>query len=163
MARDDDAASVFRRQLRAEREHRGWSQAEMVVRLKDHGIDLPATAIAKIETGVRGVSVSEASAIADLFGTSVDQLIGRRARPASDRDFRFRRLVDAAQQAVDGAAAYKPLRERCAELAAVDRDGRYEDLIAALHEAADTLALAIHQLLDTKFVSARRPERDHHA
>jgi transcriptional regulator with XRE-family HTH domain len=163
MARDDDTASRFRTELRAERKHRHWSQAEMVERLKDHGIDLPATAIAKIETGVREVSVGEASAIADLFGCSIDQLAGRRARPASDRDFVLRRLVDAAQQAVDGAATYETLRQRCAELAAVDRDGKYADLIAKMQQAADTLALVIDQLRDTGYVTARRPERGHHA
>jgi ribosome-binding protein aMBF1 (putative translation factor) len=71
----------FAKRLRAEREHRGWSQAEMAKMLSDRGIPMDWTTIAKVEKNDRSVRIDEAAGIADLFGTSVDELLGRKVAP----------------------------------------------------------------------------------
>lgn len=70
----------FRERVKAERERdrRKWSQAELSKRLQAKGLKhiLPST-VAKIESGDRAVRIDEANALADLFGVSVDGLLGR--------------------------------------------------------------------------------------
>lgn len=68
----------LRAQLRGERERRGWSQAKLSQVLSEHGIDgkYPST-ITKIESGDRAVHADELVAFAEIFGISVDALLGR--------------------------------------------------------------------------------------
>ena len=56
------------------RRDKGWTQPQMAERLK-----MGPTVLAKIEKGTRSVRMDEAVAIADLFGVSLDSLLGRRA------------------------------------------------------------------------------------
>ena len=57
-------------------------QRELADKLADKGINMHWTTIAKIEKGgERSVRIDEAAAFADVFGVSVDHLLGRRARP----------------------------------------------------------------------------------
>jgi transcriptional regulator with XRE-family HTH domain len=71
----------FRERVRSERECRSWSQARLAEALKDNGLPyvFPST-VAKIEAGDRAVRINEASALADIFGLSIDTLVGRPAR-----------------------------------------------------------------------------------
>ncbi|OBI52962.1 hypothetical protein A5706_22960 [Mycobacterium sp. E796] len=64
--------------MKAERGRRAWSQAELSDRLRAKGLEhmLPST-VAKIENGDRAVRIDEANAVADIFGISVDELLGR--------------------------------------------------------------------------------------
>lgn len=76
MGRKERTADYFRKRLRAERELKSWSQADMAKMLSDNGFH--ATTIAKIEAGDRTVRIDEATAIADLLGLSLDALLGRK-------------------------------------------------------------------------------------
>lgn len=67
----------FRCNVKAERERRQWSQAGLAGMLADRGYPMHWTTIAKIEAGDRSVRVDEAGVFADLFGVSVDTMIGR--------------------------------------------------------------------------------------
>jgi transcriptional regulator with XRE-family HTH domain len=69
----------FRKRLKDERDRRGWSQEELAKRLGERGVAVHASTIAKIETDARAVRLDEAAAIADLFGLSLDTLLGRKA------------------------------------------------------------------------------------
>ena len=60
-----------------ERERRGWSQADMSKLLAEKKIGISTTAVAKLEAGTREVKIDEAAAIADTFGVSLDNLLGR--------------------------------------------------------------------------------------
>ena len=56
------------------------------------------TTVAKVETGRRSVRIVEASALADLFGISVDELLGRNANPEGDQLQTLRLLIDTARE-----------------------------------------------------------------
>jgi transcriptional regulator with XRE-family HTH domain len=55
---------VFARQLRATRERKGWTQAQLAERLKSLGSDLDRSVLAKIESGGRDVSLGDFLALA---------------------------------------------------------------------------------------------------
>lgn len=140
-------------QLRNERGHRGWSQADMAKMLSDKGIPMHATTIAKIEAGDRAVKIEEAAGIADLLGVSLDRLLGRDLPPEGDLNFVLRDLRRVAQQAAshvnDTAAA---LRDRTTELTAFefeDRDSLVADVSAA-HEALRLANAALRKLFELK-------------
>ena len=68
----------FGKRVKAERERRGWSQAEMAKILSDKGLrPMHPTTVAKIEAGDRSVRINEAVGMADLFEVSMDSLLGR--------------------------------------------------------------------------------------
>ena len=70
--------------VKSERERRGWSQSQMATMLGDIGIHaMHPTTVAKIEAGDRSVRVTEAAALADLFGITVDALLGRQGQDDS--------------------------------------------------------------------------------
>ncbi len=77
----------FRKQLKAERERRNWSQAEFAKMLSDRAIPMHWTTIAKIEKGDRSVRIDEAAGIAHLFDVSLDALMGRNV--GSERDLLY--------------------------------------------------------------------------
>lgn len=93
----------FRERVYAERTRRGreWSQAELAKRLQAKGLRhmLPST-VAKIEIGERAVRIDEASALADLFAMSVDELLGRSAA-GGDLVWTASRLTNMARQNVE--------------------------------------------------------------
>jgi len=60
-----------------ERDRLDWSQDELAKRLTASGVPCYASTIAKIESGKRAIKLDEASAMADLFGLSLDSLLGR--------------------------------------------------------------------------------------
>lgn len=84
MANDDEGTPTtpeehFARRIRAERQARGWTQAELAERLKEHGVDLHFTAIAKIEqpdpARQRAIRLNEAAALAQTFGVPLQHLL----------------------------------------------------------------------------------------
>jgi transcriptional regulator with XRE-family HTH domain len=90
----------FRERVYAERTRpgRNWSQAELAKRLKAKGLrHILASTVAKIEIGERAVRIDEASALADLFAMSVDELLGRSAAGA-DLVWTASRLTNMASQ-----------------------------------------------------------------
>jgi transcriptional regulator with XRE-family HTH domain len=69
----------FGKRVRALRQNRRWSQAEMAKMLSDRGIQpMYATTVSKIEVGHRSVRINEAVGIADLFEITLDSLLGRK-------------------------------------------------------------------------------------
>lgn len=109
----------FGERVKAERDHRGWSQAEMAKMLSDRGIHpMHPTTVAKIEAGDRSVRINEAVGIADLFEVSLDSLLGH--KPGTQRDelqYLLRLLRDTARQSSQQVwATMQTLREQLEEL-----------------------------------------------
>lgn len=97
------AEGRFGARIRRERELRGWSQAEVANRLRREGIEVHYTTIAKIEARdaarPRSIRLDEAAALAIVFGTSLDELIGQ--HQSFDRQDAVDLLVAAAIKAED--------------------------------------------------------------
>lgn len=88
-----DATSIaFRDMMRRERQHRNWTQTKLAQEMTKRGIPTSWPAVNKIENGHRNVTLSEAAAIADIFGVTITRMIGAHSRPKADRDFALRRL-----------------------------------------------------------------------
>jgi transcriptional regulator with XRE-family HTH domain len=85
MTRQSAIEVRFREQIRRRREQRKWSQADVAKRLHDNGLrHMISSMVAKIESGDRAVRIDEANALAELFETSVDVLLGRAAPDDAD-------------------------------------------------------------------------------
>ncbi|OBI42992.1 helix-turn-helix transcriptional regulator [Mycobacterium colombiense] len=161
MARSKWTEDYFRKRIKLERERRRMTQQDLVKALKTKGIELHETTIAKIERGDRSVRIDEASAVADVFGISLDALLGRRARPKSDRVHVLTAVADTAirstGQILDIADA---VRDRIADLSPPDDDlAAREDLIAGCERAYELLVAANDALADTG-QAARHAVRD---
>jgi transcriptional regulator with XRE-family HTH domain len=89
----------FRERMTYERKQRGWSQAEVAEMLTARGVDkMHHTTVAKIEGGDREVKLDEAAALADLYGLSLDEMLGRnRASPDNEVVHGIRVLRDQAR------------------------------------------------------------------
>jgi transcriptional regulator with XRE-family HTH domain len=112
MGKQGRVGDRFRLRLKAERERRGWSQADVARALSSRKVpNTHATTIAKIEWGDRGVRVDELSALADLFGMSVDALIGH-GSSGTDLVWAASKLTTNAQRMVAGM---EDLRRRIAD------------------------------------------------
>ena len=59
------------------RKERGMKQNELLAQLQTHGVDMCASGLSKLEGQTRCVMDFELVALADIFGVSVDQLLGR--------------------------------------------------------------------------------------
>lgn len=68
----------FARRVRAERESRGWTQAQLAEALSEHGIKFHQSAVAKIENRdvdrPRVIRLDEAEALARVFGLSLNEM-----------------------------------------------------------------------------------------
>jgi transcriptional regulator with XRE-family HTH domain len=109
----------FGKRVRAEREHRGWSQADMAKMLSDNGIHpMHPTTVAKIEAGDRSVRINEAVGMADLFGVSLDALMGRTQGSHEDElKYSLRVLRDTALQSSQQVwVAMESIRDQLNEL-----------------------------------------------
>ena len=153
--RDD----YFSKRLRAEREQRGWSQADMAKRLSAKDIPMHWTTIAKIEAGDRSVRIVEAVGIADLFDVPLDALLGRSADPRNDERYAAHALLDAVVQASRHVEAIEnTVRDRLAELAAFPGPKAFTmGFPAACEVACDRLTDAADALHDA--LNCRRPSR----
>lgn len=77
MATKQRLGARFRKRVATERAARKMSQADLSKLLAQHGIELDATKLSKIESGTRAVQLDEAAALADIFGLSLDGLLDR--------------------------------------------------------------------------------------
>jgi transcriptional regulator with XRE-family HTH domain len=143
MGRKKWTDDYFGKRLRRERDSRGWSQAQLAKMLSDKDIPMHWTTVAKIEAGDRSVRIDEAAGIADLFGVSVDGLLGRRPRPKADLFMALRGVLEAARSAAWQVSALETgLRDQLAELTEADSGEGYAELITDGGLAADALAEA---------------------
>jgi transcriptional regulator with XRE-family HTH domain len=137
--------SYFARQVRTERERRGWTQDDLAKQLTDKGIDTYASTVAKIESEKkpRAVRLAEAAAIADLFGVSVDSLLGRRVGLDDDIAYTLRMTGDTARRASDRIAAIvAELNDRLVEVSALEFNGNARLKIGLQHAVNALLAVA---------------------
>jgi transcriptional regulator with XRE-family HTH domain len=68
-------SEVFRRRLREVRLAKGWTQQQLADALASAGAELTSFAIARLESGKRGVSLDEAVAMAAVLGPSLLHMI----------------------------------------------------------------------------------------
>lgn len=115
----------------------------MATMLSANGIGAHPTTIAKIEKGDRQVSITEAAGVADLFGVSVDDLLGRNTPAESDFGQALGRLRNAAEKTAWGLAeAMQGVRTCASDVAAFEFEGR-GDLGHALSAAFTAVEQAI--------------------
>jgi transcriptional regulator with XRE-family HTH domain len=145
----------FGKRVRDERNRRKWSQEDLAQRLRDKGIDVYASTIAKIESErrkPRPARLAEAAAIADLFDVSVDTLLGRSVAPKADLMYALRALLDTASQAEwQLSTIEQPLRDRIAELAQFNPGGHARTIFDGCAHVAETIAetrKALRDILD---------------
>lgn len=77
MATQGKIGDQLRERIRTEREWREWTQSLTTTLLRSQGINIGVKTLSKIETGDRAILPEELNALADLFGMSVDALMGR--------------------------------------------------------------------------------------
>jgi transcriptional regulator with XRE-family HTH domain len=87
----------LRQRICDERERHGWSQVAFATKVSERGLVLHASTIAKIETGKRAVHIDELDIFADIFGMSMDALVGRRG-DSSDLAWAASKLTSNAQK-----------------------------------------------------------------
>lgn len=154
-----DEDELFARNLRHQREERGWSQAEMVRRLREVGVrQFHPTTLSRIENGDRSVRLAEASLIARVFGLPLAEMT--RLVPVEAA------TVRAAVVDVDLAAVQ--LRRATAAFEQAQR--RLLDARAALGEWIRTIAPAaleepdkamLNELLEGATTTLTRTTREH--
>jgi transcriptional regulator with XRE-family HTH domain len=149
------AEDYFRKQLKAERERRNWSQAELAKMLSDREIPMHWTTVAKIEKGNRSVRIDEAAGIADLFEVSLDALMGRTIGSERDLLYTVQHALQTSHQAPAQIALLEgELRERVAEMEAFEFDEctavatDYRRAAKALARARDALVSTLAPLRD---------------
>jgi len=79
MAKADRVSRTFGQQVRAARERRGWTQAQLVAELKKCGEPMDQATVARLETGKRGVSVDDLLLFALALGVAPLYLLLPRA------------------------------------------------------------------------------------
>jgi transcriptional regulator with XRE-family HTH domain len=154
----------FRKRIANLRNERDWSQAEVAKKLTAMGIDnMHNTTVAKIEAGDREIKLDEAAALANLFGLSVDSLLGRSQGAHQDLLYALGALEDAvftSRNELDRVS--KSLQERLHEIPA-DYEG-YESLAQPVREFSSRLKaarVALDKLVDrfTEEAEQRATER----
>jgi transcriptional regulator with XRE-family HTH domain len=144
MGRREVAAEEFGTRLRKTREGRNWSQARMAEVLTEHGITAYPTTVAKIESGERAVKVNELAVFADIFGVSLDALVGRRARPTGDLLYTVETLLNTKSQGRwPVQALLSTMAEQTTEVADADSNGRWAELIEDAQAAVAALTEAL--------------------
>ena len=142
MGANELVESEFRDTLKRERKERGWSQAHMANLLKDKGLTVYPTTVAKIEAGERAARIDEVVAVADVFGVSVDALLGRSARrQRGDKGLTVSALAQLTQStAVAVESLEAALRDRLTELDSFDLRRDETAARAECERAGDALA-----------------------
>lgn len=131
MASQGVVGDHFRQRLRDERERRGWTQLDMTTMLTARGVWVHHTTVAKIESGARGVRLDFVCAVADIFGVSVDALLGRSGR-SGDLAWMASKLTSNAQKI---ATEIDTLRHRLYS--------EYDEIWAALGRDSDNPLLEV--------------------
>jgi transcriptional regulator with XRE-family HTH domain len=147
------AETQFARRMREERKRLRWSQEDLAERMSAKGVPTYASTIAKIESArqPRAPRLAEIAVIADLFGVSVDSLLGRQPGVENDLTFTLWALLDSIRQAMQQISVTAgTLHSRSTELNRFDFDGR-EMLQAGLLDATTDLTRAMGALATLSF------------
>lgn len=92
---------VFASQVRSRREHRGLSQTDLAVQLRDgYGLKFHQATIDRVEKGQRPCRLDEVYAIAEVLGTTVDDMLD----DWSSNDRAWRQLAGIALRAREAEA-----------------------------------------------------------
>lgn len=143
----DRVATQFGKRLRTERERRGWSQAELAKLLAGKGIPAHPTTIAKLEAAERHAKMRELVGLADIFGMSVDTLLGRRTASSNASRVRtaFTRDVLSAWNTLSDL--HFQLDASFADIATVDRElAQYRKVVL---RQVDRLSVALFSVMST--------------
>lgn len=90
---------LLRAAVRAERKSRRWDHAQVAHRLRDltatwpSPIDLHPTAVSRIETGGRGISLNEAYALCVVLDLDLGEILGMSGTPEFLKAVRDRRVA----------------------------------------------------------------------
>jgi transcriptional regulator with XRE-family HTH domain len=142
MGRQASVGDQLRQRIQSERERRGLSQADVADYLTRKGIPCYRTTITKIEAGMRDARVDEISAIADMFGISLDALTGRTPRD-TDLLWAVSKLTGNAQKMSTEVSALRLRFIADAEdVRAIADDFHAADLLAYSHTVAAKLSEA---------------------
>jgi transcriptional regulator with XRE-family HTH domain len=150
----------FRKRLKDERDRRGWSQEELARRLSERGVAVHASTIAKIETNARAVRLDEAAAIAELFGLSLDALLGRKA-VEDDQAHAMGVVAEEAQRLISDLSQIRARLDRAyqdldAQFAITSVDGLLDEAMPLQRRRAILMWLA-HQLVMYHFSAIIAP------
>jgi transcriptional regulator with XRE-family HTH domain len=138
MAKGKWNADYFAKRIRTEREQRGWTQEQLAEQMSSkNGPPMHWTIVAKIESGTRAVRINEAAVFADVFDTSVDALLGRKAQRGDDADYALTAAIDTARRSsMELTGIQNVLTERFGELEGLDTEGL--DQLRAVAESVST-------------------------
>jgi transcriptional regulator with XRE-family HTH domain len=139
---------AFRERVRDERRRRGWTQVNVAKMLSDKGFDdINNTVVSKIERGERMVRLAEAVGFADVFGVSLDYLLGRNPDVDRNRAFLLRCVRDTSRNAVGQLGALAAtIRDSFADLSGFEFDG-HASLAAEGRRASEGLEEAMNALM----------------
>ncbi len=154
---------LFSQRVKSEREARGWTQRQFAEMLGWHW-----TTAAKVENGQRSVRVDEAAMIADLFGVSLDVLLGRKANLRTDVAYILRGMQQDASKAaheigglLDDIADWSMELEAARSVQVVPRSDvtpemiREHDMWQPLGNAVGTVLRDLHSARDALYEIAR--------
>ncbi|MEB4210990.1 helix-turn-helix transcriptional regulator [Mycobacterium sp. 94-17] len=144
MGSDKWGDHAFGDRLKRYRERNGWTQVQLAEQLSANGLKgMTGAQVYRIEKGERSVRAVEAGVLADLYGVSVDALLGKRARPKADLLDAVMGLAETVEYTgISLRSLERALREAAETLADADTEGRYADLVEASESAREALALA---------------------
>lgn len=160
MGKRERVEDYFRKQLRRERDRRGFSQSDLAKTLTGRGVAMHATTVAKIEAGERGVRIDEAVGIADVLDVPLEWMLGRQSTgPASEIRYSLRALQDRAQETITGLGAMiQALEDWEVDTFGIAFDGK-DELDADLQALAKVLAGVQARLVED--VTLRDLPEDH--
>jgi transcriptional regulator with XRE-family HTH domain len=150
MARKKAPIVRFRERLKDERERLGLSQVELEEKLKRRGVDLPQSAISKMERGERAPHPDELVAIAKVFGLTVDTMLGHKGGNDDSLDYALRSMRETNRRSV-----------MAIRLVANDIDAVEAEVFSYAFPGNATLALylsAFHRHINMALVALRLTE-----
>jgi transcriptional regulator with XRE-family HTH domain len=122
---------TFAREVRRLRELRGFSQTDLAAQLREqYGLKFHQATIDRVEKGVRPCRLDEVYALADILGSTLDDMLADWSNP----DSAFRELTSIARRA--GETEYRINMGIQQELAALDGDR--ERVAAGLARSSDS-------------------------
>jgi hypothetical protein len=146
MAKKKWIENHFSKALKEQRDGRKWSQSQLEKMLAEKGVHLHWTTIAKIEKGERSVRIDEAAALADLFDTSVDALLGRQLPDDTTLTFAMMNVMsyagDAGKKITQARGTATDIEEQLEDVAQRFDFPHIEGLQHILHGMAGNLAKA---------------------
>jgi transcriptional regulator with XRE-family HTH domain len=156
MSKQGWIGDLLRHRIRSERERHDWSQAQVAQALSEHKIEAQASTVSKMESGERGVRADELIAFAEIFGLSVDVLVGRGTN-GLDVVWAASRLTSTAHRMVGELLI---LQKRIADetqdlIGYADRDCKRES-VADLVERANRAHGALHRARESLTAVARQ-------